>query len=258
MFTQMQIADISFWSVMLLLLLTGIAVSVFVVVCHNMVQRLMKSSVVIICGLLVFGGCMWGLCWMNRWWACLVWALAVSVAASLLIVKKTRQPMRILMPGVLFAVMAGMLVGTGSLLLCLSKCYSTLLFVSLVAISSVYQCGVLPIAFQTYIGSLLHTKEHTVYLLANGSSHLEALMPSIRRALRASVLTLLREWVKPLILVPPLLLCGLLMAGMPVMSAVAMLLLVFLAVFSSTVFSVVVFIWVSDRYLFDKQGLIIL
>lgn len=100
---------------------------------------------------------------------------------------------------------------------------------------------------QTYHRSRLHTREHYEYLIGNGASQLEALMPSVRRSLRAVVVKPLRDWSRPLVATPLLLLLGLLLAGaQPIAAAIAALLFA-LCFIGLSVACTIAGIWIVEK-----------
>jgi len=101
---------------------------------------------------------------------------------------------------------------------------------------------------QTYDSSLRHTEEHRRYLIANGATLLESVMPSVRRALRASVQAQLKQMASPLVVAMPLLFCGMLMGGAQPLLSLAVTLLLMAAAFGASVFSAVLFLVLAERF----------
>ena len=100
---------------------------------------------------------------------------------------------------------------------------------------------------KTYHRSRLHTQQHYEYLLGNGATRLEALMPSVRRALRAAVVALMHDWSQVLTSGPLLLLVGMCMCGAhPVTAAVTTLLLV-LTLLGMVVLTSIACIWLIEK-----------
>jgi len=102
---------------------------------------------------------------------------------------------------------------------------------------------------QTYQRSRIHTHEHYEYLIGNGASRLEALMPSVRRALRASVVKTLHDWSRVLTSAPLLLLLGLLIAGAQPAAAAIIALLAALTFLGLSVLITIACIWIIENYL---------
>ncbi len=110
-----------------------------------------------------------------------------------------------------------------------------------------------PRGMEAYVNCLRHTGAHRRYLLANGATHVESVVPSARRALRASLLPVLwqRSAVMPVALV--LMGCGLLMAHVDILPTVVTVLMVWAGSIAASVLSTVLAMWLSDRFLFDKR-----
>lgn len=101
--------------------------------------------------------------------------------------------------------------------------------------------------WQTYLRSRQHTRDHYEYLLGNGASRLEAVMPSVRRSLRAVVVPVLQGWGWHCTSAPLLLLLGLLLAGASPLAAVVATLLFTLALLGLGVVLTVLLIWLRER-----------
>lgn len=109
-----------------------------------------------------------------------------------------------------------------------------------------------PSAMTAFLRSLKHTEAHRRYLLACGATHLESLLPSVRRSLRAALLPLLwqRSSATPFAML--LLLCGLLLGGYAIAAALAVVLMTWAAAIVASVLSAVFSLWLADRLLFDQ------
>lgn len=99
----------------------------------------------------------------------------------------------------------------------------------------------------TYHRSRQNTLEHYEYLLGNGATRLEALMPSVRRALRAAILSTLHNWSSKLTSAPLLLLLGMLLAGAEPLAAAVATLLLSLSFIGLSVLTVVAGIWITEK-----------
>ena len=110
-----------------------------------------------------------------------------------------------------------------------------------------------PPSMQAYTRSLKHTVAHRRYLLAGGASHMESIMPSVRRALRTSELPLALRPTAASVVVIVIVFCCLMAAGLSVWSALLAIILLWAASISATVMAVVLGLWLADRMLFDKH-----
>lgn len=161
----------------------------------------------------------------------------------------TRFPKKLLLP-VAVAILVGGFAMAGCLMLCL-PCRTFWPVFGVVVIGLLLS---VPRAMEAYHRSLKHTVAHRRYLLANGATHLESLVPTVRRALRAALLPVAWRWSSPLIVGMLLLLLGLLIGGVTPAAAVVTTLLMWVAVVASSVLSSVLAMWLADRLLFKKPA----
>ena len=222
-------------------------------VTRPMAHRLLKAGCVFLIHMLLLGGCLTFLCRLGSWWANVLWGLLMSAAVTALVLVKARERRLQLLPAVGASVLAGLAMGTVSLWACLRMDVGSGTFLAVMALTQVQLYAALPPALQTYLSCLRHTDEHYLYLRANGATHLEALMPSIRRAFKASVLPLVKGWAAPLAVAPPLLLCGLLLTGSAPVAAVLVTVLTSLAMLTATIVAVALLLWLADRRLFGND-----
>lgn len=113
--------------------------------------------------------------------------------------------------------------------------------------------GSTPHAFEVYLRSLKHTQAHRRYLMANGATHLESLVPSVRRSLRAAFLPMLWQRSSHMPLAMALLFCTLLLFGTTIAAALAITLMTWAAAIAAAVLAIVLTIWLADRLLFSKE-----
>ncbi len=111
-----------------------------------------------------------------------------------------------------------------------------------------------PHAFDVYLRSLKHTVTHRRYMIANGATHLESIVPCARRALRAAFLPMLWQRSSHMPLAMVLLFSALLLCGVTISAAIVITLMTWAAAIAAAVLAIVLTIWLADRQLFDKQG----
>ena len=119
----------------------------------------------------------------------------------------------------------------------------------------VYCCLLLsaPKSMEAYLRSLKHTEAHRRYLLANGASHLESIIPSVRRALRAALLPLLWQRTSAMPLAMLMLMFGLKICSATWAAAIVIAAMTWIAVLAASVLTAVMQIWLADRLLFGKR-----
>ena len=183
-------------------------------------------------------------------------AIAVLWIVDKRVVKKALHP-SIHMPRVpqslwlpLFgAILLSALALTGCMVLSLSSHAFWPVFVILL----LCLLGSTPHAFEVYLRSLKHTQAHRRYLMANGATHLESLVPSVRRSLRAAFLPMLWQRSSHMPLAMALLFCTLLLFGTTIAAALAITLMTWAAAIAAAVLAIVLTIWLADRLLFSKE-----
>lgn len=252
----MQITDISLWGAVVLLMLAAVAASLLVLVDRRLGIRLGRAMLLATLQLAVLGGVTWGLMTMDRWWLDVLWFLAMVLAVTVILLQQLRWGFeRLFLP-----VAASVLVGTAVIGACLlwtltaEKPYLTqYLLIPAVGLLLSHQLVSVRQGMQAYLSSLRHTAEHRHYLLSCGATHLESVIPSARRALRAAVLPSLRNMISPFVISLPLVFCGMLMCGAAPLAAVIAVWLLLVADFSATVLTLILAFWLSDKLLFDRQ-----
>ncbi|MBQ9644989.1 MAG: ABC transporter permease [Prevotella sp.] len=244
---MMQLTDISLWGVLLVGLMLGLALGLFYVADHRMFQRALRALGLMTSQLAVLGVCLWVVYELNAWWASLLWALSLSVAGGLLVARRAHQPWQRTVPAAGIALIAGSSLLAGSLLLAIPVSTGPRLFAVLqsLLLSSMVQS--LSSSFTTYSASLLHTEAHRRYLLANGASRMESLVPSVRRAVRSAVMAQLRGMALPLLVAAPPLFGGQLIGGVSPLAAAAVACLFMAAALAASVLAVLLFIVVWER-----------
>lgn len=183
-------------------------------------------------------------------------AIAVLWIVDKRVVKKALHP-SIHMPRVpqslwlpLFgAILLSALALTGCMVLSLSSHAFWPVFVILL----LCLLGSTPHAFEVYLRSLKHTQAHRRYLMANGATHLESLVPSVRRSLRAAFLPMMWQRSSHMPLAMALLFCTLLLFGTTIAAALAITLMTWAAAIAAAVLAIVLTIWLADRQLFSKE-----
>lgn len=194
-------------------------------------------------------------------WGCLLVLLLLLVAMLLLWLIDQRMlrklfgfrlrgfhlPAKLLLP-----VGVAVLVGGAAMAGCLALCLPCRTFWPVYGLMVIGLLLSVPRAMQTYHRSLKHTEAHRLYLIANGATHLESLVPSVRRAFRAALLPVAWRWSSPLVVAMPFLLLGLLIGGVTPAAALATTVLMWVAVVAASVLSSALAMWLADFFLFKK------
>ena len=112
--------------------------------------------------------------------------------------------------------------------------------------------GSTPHAFEVYLRSLKHTQTHRRYLMANGATHLESIIPSVRRSLRAAFLPMLWQRSSAMPLAMLVLFCSLLLFGTTIAAALVLTLMTWAAAIAAAVLAIVLTMYLADFKLFPK------
>ena len=227
----MQITDISLWGVALMIVLMALAMGVFLLIDRREMMRVLKVFGLTLGQILVSGAGVWLVYKMNVWWMNLLWLVVMLTLSGGLCLYKIRGQLKKQALPIAAAMAVGCLVSGGSMMLALpGRC-----FVPVFGMLLGFLMVSVTLTLQTYQRCLLHTESHRQYLLANGATMLESLMPGIRRALRASVQPQLRTMAQPLLVAMPLLFAGMLLGGASPAASVCVLLLMMVAAFVASV-----------------------
>ena len=252
----MQICDLSVFGTVVLIVASVMCAAFFVLLDRKMVTKLERNSLLSFIQIGMLGAVTWGVYHFNMWWADLIWFTALTLFSSLLLLGRIHcVGSRLLIP-----VFASQIIGISTAASCLiwilsvsHSFFSSHFFVPVVALIASQVHSSLREGIQTYLSSLRRTLSHRQFLLSNGATHLESLIPSVRRALRASLLPFLRIITSPAVLIVPLFYGGMLLGGATPLLAACVLLLLYIASFVAIVVSQVTFLWLSDRLIFDKN-----
>jgi len=247
------LSDLSLWGIAVVLLLLGGVLAFFYVLDRKSMTQLLRVLLYFCLSMLVVALYMWGLEIFHQWWIHLLWIVIASTILSSLILRRSRLWNRSLLVPVHLSVFLGTIsaVGIGLLLL---PVHQTLLIPALVGIQAAFMLNTVSEGLKTYIHSMRHTQSHYQYLLANGASHLEAILPSVRRSMRAVLVVNMRMMTTPIAITPPMLLCGLLVAGVSPVLAVIIVCLLILSFMGTGMLTMLLMIILSDRFVFDRSG----
>ena len=240
---NVQISDLSLLALVPVLLLVAAAAGCFWLTDSGFARHVLNVVGMAVGQLALLGCCTWGLLLIDRLWAYALWLLLMVVACALLGLRAVRLPLLRLLPAVALAILAGVGLTGGCLMLCLPKTA----FVPVVGVLIGHLLMAVPRSLQTFIGCLRHTEAHRLFLLACGASELESLMPSVRRTLRAAVLPLLGQVSSPVVVAMPLLFCGLLLSGSGAAVATLCTLLFWAAAFAASVLTTILMVWALWR-----------
>ncbi len=244
--------NISLWGLSLLVLLTGAVIALFCFIDRKMMKLLGRVTLYAALSMAVVAGYMWGLFRLDSWWSLLLWTVVLSGGMTFLILWKKKEEKVLRLP-VLLAVFAGFLL-TILVAALLQPDHQPLYLPAVLAVQAAFMYPAVTAGLNGFINSMRHTQPHYQYLLANGATHIEAIRPSLRRGLRATLVTVLSRWTSPMVFAVPMVLCGLLMTGVPPLLATLVVVLLMILVLCVCVVTMVLTFLFADRYLFDPTG----
>ena len=233
-------SDISFWGVSLLVVLLLASVAVYWLIDRKEMARVLRVFGLMAGQMAVIGIIAWTACKANAWWADMLWLVVLIALATGWCLYKMRKTWKQMLTSVVAALTAGTLIGSGVMMLCMPGRF----FIPITAVMVTHLVVAVKETLQTYQRSLTHTEAHRLYMQA---SLLESLMPSVRRALRATVQPQLRTMAQPLLVTMPLLFVGMLLGGVSPATAVVVMILLMMAAFVSTVVAAIVALYCFKR-----------
>ena len=236
-------SDISFGGVSLLVVLLLASLAVYWLIDRKEMMRVLKVLGLMVGQMTVIGVIVWTAYKANVWWADLLWLMVMLALATSWCLYVMRKAWKQMVTPVIAALTAGTLVGCGTMMLCVPGRF----FIPVTAVLVAHLVVAVKETLQTYQRSLMHTEVHRQYMQANGASLLESLMPSVRRALRATVQPQLRTMAQPLLVTMPLLFVGMLLGGVSPATAVVVMILLMMAAFVSTVVAAIVALYCFKR-----------
>ena len=223
--------QINIWGILLLTLLVAAATGVFWLIDRRTLHLVGRSCLIALVQLLLVGGYVWGLYALDSWWADALWVVLMALATAAFALRNAHLGWNQRLLPTTVAVLLTLAVMGGVLLLCFKGRW----FVPVMGLLAGQLLVSTTCLLRAYESSLLHTRDHRLFLLANGATPLESLVPSIRRALRAALLPLLKQWTSPVVVAMPALFCGLLMGGVAPLTALAATLIMLAASLAATV-----------------------
>lgn len=239
----LYLSDFSVWGTVVLVMLVGAVLGLFWLMDRRFLQRVLRVFGVAVAQLALVGFYVWGLYRLDCWWADMLWLVAMGVAVGWLSVRQAQLQWR----QWLLPVAAVVTVVGGVVALVLLFAMPGRLFVPVTGVLMAQLLMSMTTTLRTYASSLRHTEEHRRFLMANGATKTEALMPTVRRTLRGAVLPVLKQMASPLAVAMPMLFCGLLMGGATIAAALASTLMLWGAAVVAAVAAAVAAVWVTNR-----------
>ncbi len=199
----------------------------------------------------------WLLYRYDRWWLNLLWLMVMSVYSAFMILWRTHQNWRRFLFPISIAQMVGCLVVGSYLLLAVlpaEPAFGARWFVPLMALLLSHSTVTQVRGVNTYHTALKADEQQYEFLRANGTPHLQAVKPFIRRALQSVLAPAVGNLSVMALFTMPLLLVGLLLSGIAPQIALSTTLVLTVGCVATSVVALILGIWLSDRRLFDSFG----
>ena len=216
-----------------------------VAVCRMAVQLLVLCLIV------------WALVKYDHIWLSLLWLVILAVVSGVLALRRMKLPLaKYLLPVCAGLLVSTLLVGAYLLLACLpaENSFGARWFVPVMALLMGQNMTTLIRGLSTYQSALKADEQQYEFLRGNGTDHLHAVMPFVRRALQQVFAPTAANLSVMGLYAMPLLLCGIFIAGVAPINAFVVTLQLIFGCLASSVIALAVALWLADRQLFDKYG----
>ena len=216
-----------------------------VAVCRMMVQLLVLCLIV------------WALVKYDHIWLSLLWLVILAVVSGVLALRRMKLPLaKYLLPVCAGLLVSNLLVGAYLLWACLpaENSFGARWFVPVMALLMGQNMTTLIRGLSTYQSALKADEQQYEFLRGNGTDHLHAVMPFVRRALQQVFASTAANLSVMGLYAMPLLLCGIFIAGVAPINAFVVTLQLIFGCMASSVIALAVALWLADRQLFDKYG----
>jgi putative ABC transport system permease protein len=207
--------------------------------------------------LLVLCLIVWALVKYDKLWLSLLWLVLLAVITGVLALRRMKLPIaKFLLPVSAGLLVSALLVGAYLLWACLpaEHGFGARWFVPVMALLVGQTLTTIIRGLSTYQSALKADEQQYEFLRGNGTDHLHAILPFVRRALQQVFAPTAANLSVMGLYAMPLLLCGILVAGIAPINAFVVTLLLVMGCLAASVIALGVTIWLADRQLFDKYG----
>ena len=240
---MLNLSQISLWGIVPLLLLLMVSLAVFWFVDRRLFMIIVRIFGLAVVQLTVVGAYTWLLLHTDSWWAYTLWLLLLALAVGLRSARLTKLPREKSIHVALAVVLA---VGATCGVLMISLPVRLILPVAAVLAAGIYES--VDVSLCAYQRSYDNTQAHRYYLLANGATLLESLMPSVRRALRVTIVPQLQRLAVPFMAIGAMLFWGMIMGGATAPAALVATLMLCTAAFVAAVMATLLAIFFLSKY----------
>lgn len=239
------------------LLLIAVPFVIFWRICPRLLGHAFKAVAFLLVQMAAVAFYMFWLFRYDSLWLDLLWLLALAAVNALLACRRSGLRRRTLLLPIVVGQVATVVVVSLYLLLLVVRPDNPFVARCIVPVAGLLLCAVQPVgvaALKEYYGSLQRDSQLYHFLLGNGATHREAVMPFVRRALVKAFTPKLANLSFVGIIVVPELLFGLLFGGVEPVKAVFLSAVFILSSVTVSVVSILLTLYVADRGSFDANG----
>ena len=207
--------------------------------------------------LLVLCLIVWALVKYDNIWFSLLWLVLLSVVSGVLALRRMKLPLlKFLLPVSAGLSVSALLVGAYLLWVCLpaENGFGARWFVPVMALLVGQTLTTIIRGLSAYQSALKADEQQYEFLRGNGTNHLQAVLPFVRRALQQVFAPTAANLSVMGVYAMPLLLCGIFIAGVAPINAFVVTLQLISGCLAASVIALAVTLWLADRQLFDKYG----
>ena len=203
--------------------------------------------------LLVLCLVVWALVKYDKLWLSLLWLVLLAVLSGVLALRRMKLPIaRLLLPVSAGLLVSALLVGSYLLWACLpaENGFGARWFVPVMALLTGHTMTAVIRGLSTYQSALNADRQQYEFLRGNGTDHLHAVLPFVRRALQQIFAPTIANLAAMGLYAMPLLLCGIFIAGVAPINAFVVTLQLIFGCLAASVIALGVTLWLADRQLF--------
>ena len=203
--------------------------------------------------LLVLCLVVWALVKYDKLWLSLLWLVLLAVLSGVLALRRMKLPIaRLLLPVSAGLLVSALLVGSYLLWACLpaENGFGARWFVPVMALLTGHTMTAVIRGLSTYQSALKADRQQYEFLRGNGTDHLHAVLPFVRRALQQIFAPTAANLAAMGLYAMPLLLCGIIIAGVAPINAFVVTLQLIFGCLAASVIALGVTLWLADRQLF--------
>ena len=203
--------------------------------------------------LLVLCLVVWALVKYDKLWLSLLWLVLLAVLSGVLALRRMKLPIaRLLLPVSAGLLVSALLVGSYLLWACLpaENGFGARWFVPVMALLTGHTMTAVIRGLSTYQLALKADRQQYEFLRGNGTDHLHAVLPFVRRALQQIFAPTIANLAAMGLYAMPLLLCGIFIAGVAPINAFVVTLQLIFGCLAAYVIALGVTLWLADRQLF--------